>query len=390
MNRPGYLERIARAFDLHPVVTVLGPRQSGKTTLARQYAAQCADFAAATNHFDLEDPQDLARLAEPKLALQGLRGLVLIDEVQRTPELFPLLRVLVDRPDNPARFLILGSASRDLIHQSSESLAGRIGHLEVRPFCVGEVGLDQLERLWLRGGFPRAFLAESEVKVFKWLEDYTLTFLERDLPQLGFRIPARSLRRFWMMLTHVHGNVLNSSELARSFGTSDTTIRRYLDLLEGTFMLRLLPPWHENLGKRQVKAPKVYFRDSGLLHCLLGIQREDQLRTHLKLGASWEGFALEEVIRAAGAKDGEVYFWGVHQQGELDLLLFADGRRLGYEFKYTDRPTMTRALQQAIDLLGLETLTVIHPGDKEFPLAERAAAVPLGLVLERLHRVGAS
>ena len=378
MDRPGYLTRIQALFDIHPVVALLGPRQCGKTTLAQMVAQR---FEGQTIRFDLEDPTDLAALATPKLALQDLRGLVVIDEIQRSPELFPVLRVLADRPDHPARFLILGSASRDLIRQSSESLAGRIGYVELTPFAVGETGIDMRDRLWLRGGFPPSFLAKSDAASQQWRKDYVATFLERDLPALGINIPPQGLRRFWMMLAHYHGQVLNFSELGRSFGAADTTVRRYLDILEATFMVRALPPWHENVAKRQVKSPKLYLRDSGLFHTLMGVPEMAALRRHPKLGASWEGFAVEEIIRQSRAQQGEAYFWAAHGGGEIDLLLLTDHGRMGYEVKFTDRPRVTRSMHTAMEVLQLAELRIVYPGDREFALSERIRAVGLDALL---------
>jgi len=375
MRRERYLAQITRLFAIHPVLALLGPRQCGKTTLARMYAEGLT--ATSVVRFDLEDPTDLAALAEPKLALQDLRGLIIIDEVQRFPELFPILRVLVDRPGNPARFLILGSASRDLIRQSSETLAGRIGHLELTPFQLTETGAPALRTLWARGGFPPAFLATNEGHSYQWRKDYVATFLERDLPALGIGIPPQSLRRFWMMLAHYHGQLLNFSELGRSFGAADTTIRGYLDILEATFMVRLLRPWHENVGKRQVKAPKLFFRDSGLLHTLLGIGDLDALLHHPKLGSSWEGFALEETLRALGVDREDAWFWATHAGAELDLLVTSGGRRLGFEIKYTASPKLTKSMRAAIDTLQLDRLVVIYPGERQLALAEQIQALGL-------------
>ncbi len=375
MRRERYLAQITRHFDIHPVVALLGPRQCGKTTLARMYAEELSEIPVV--RFDLEDPTDLAALAEPKLALQDLRGLVIIDEVQRFPELFPILRVLVDRPGNPARFLILGSASRDLIRQSSETLAGRIGHLELTPFQLTETGAPALRTLWARGGFPPAFLATSEGHSYQWRKDYVATFLERDLPALGIGIPPQSLRRFWMMLAHYHGQLLNFSELGRSFGAADTTVRGYLDILEATFMVRLLRPWHENVGKRQVKAPKLFFRDSGLLHTLLGISDLNALLHHPKLGSSWEGFALEETLRALGVDREDAWFWATHAGAELDLQVTSGGRRLGFEIKYTASPKLTKSMRAAMDTLQLDRLVVIYPGERQLALAEQIQALGL-------------
>jgi predicted AAA+ superfamily ATPase len=363
MQRSALENRTQDLLRTFRVVALLGPRQSGKTTLARQIAAGVADFPAERNYFDLEDPAQLDRLENPKLALESLRGLVVIDEIQRRPDLFPVLRVLADRPNTPARFLILGSASRDLIRQGSESLAGRIGFVEVTPFTLSETGVAEIEKLWLRGGFPLSFLAASDADSAQWREFYIRTFLERDIPALGIQIPPLALRRFWMMLAHYHGQVFNASDLGRSLNVADTTVRRYLDVLTGTFMVRRLPPWFENIGKRQVKTPKIYFRDSGLLHRLAGVNDAGQLHTWPKLGASWEGFALEEIIRLADAAEEEAYFWSVHSQGELDLMIVKDGRRLGFEFKYADSPKMTSACHMALEHLKLDQLTLVCPGD---------------------------
>jgi len=331
----------------------------------------------AVTRFDLEDPTDLALLASPRLALQDLQGLIVIDEIQRSPELFPVLRVLVDRPENSARFLILGSASRDLIRQSSETLAGRIGHIELTPFTLGETGVESWQHLWLRGGFPKSYLASSDTASGQWRKDYIATFLERDLPSLGITIPPQSLRRFWMMLSHYHGQLVNYSELGRSFGVADTTVRRYLDILQATFMIRLLMPWHENVGKRQIKAPKLYLRDSGLYHTLMSITDNKALSRHPKLGASWEGFALEEIIRRHRATAEESWFWAAHGGGEIDLFLQTDEGRIGYEIKYTDQPRTTRSMHTAMEVLQLDELRIIYPGDRAFPLTERIRAIGL-------------
>lgn len=375
MKRAYYLGEIARLLKIHPVAAILGPRQCGKTTLARQFVSEPSGSPKPVHYFDLEDETDLARLEAPKLALEGLRGLVVIDEVQRRPALFETLRVLADRRPLPARFLILGSASRDLIHQGSESLAGRISFIELPPFTAREVPGNGLQKLWLRGGFPASFLATSAQASRQWRRDYIATFLERDIPALGFRLPAGLMRRFWMMLAHYHGQHFNASEIGRSLGLSDDTMRRYLDILTGTFMVRQLSPWFENLGKRQVKSPKIYFRDSGLFHALLGVWTESDLRTHPKLGASWEGWALEEVIRARDATPEESHFWATHNQAELDLMITRDDRRIGYEIKYSDAPRLTPSMKIALRDLKLDELSVIFPGDREFPLANRVRAV---------------
>lgn len=375
MDRANWIAKITDRFAVQPVVGLLGPRQCGKTTLARAYAERHPELSVT--RFDLEDPLDLAALGNPRLALQDLSGLVIIDEIQRAPELFPLLRVLVDRPQNPARFLVLGSASRDLLRQSSESLAGRIGYIELTPFSLTETGPQAKDRLWLRGGFPPAFLAASESASRQWRKDYIATFLERDIPALGIAIAPQSLRRFWTMLAHYHGQIVNLSELGRSFGAADTTIRRYMDILEATFMVRQLRPWHENINKRQVKAPKLYFRDTGLLHGLLEIPDKPALVRHPKLGPSWEGFALEEIVRASATESQNMWFWATHGGAELDLLVASGTRREGFEFKYTDRPASTRSMHIAIENLKLEQLTVIYPGERRIPLADRIEAVGL-------------
>ena len=370
MKRPEFIQKIRRAFEVTPTVALLGPRQCGKTTLARAYIAEWDPDLPTVNYFDLEDPTDLDRLDDAKLALADLRGLVVIDEIQRRPELFPLLRTLIDRTDRPARFLILGSASRDLIRQGSETLAGRISFLEVTPFAGYEVGGNALDDLWIRGGFPLSFLASSNDTSAAWRKTLIRTFLERDIPALGITIPPQTIRRFWQMLVHFHGQTFNASEIGSSMGVSDTTASRYLDILAGTFMIRRLQPWFENVGKRQVKRPKIYFRDSGILHSLLGPTTREQLLVHPKLGASWEGFALEEMIRLNGADEDEVYFWAVHQQAGLDLLIVRGSQKLGFEFKYGSAPSMTRSLGRVRELLALDSITVVYPGDKDYPLAD--------------------
>ena len=381
MLRKGFVSRITSALSRAPVVALLGPRQAGKTTLARQVAASgVLPFREGLNYFDLEDPAQIDRLAVPRLALDTLEGLVVIDEVQHRADLFPILRVLADRPGNPARFLVLGSASRDLIRQGSESLAGRIEFVEITPFGLTEVGAGHRDALWLRGGFPPSLLASSDEDAWHWRDNYIRTFLERDVPALGFRVPALTLRRFWMMLAHYHGQMFTASEIGKSLGVADTTASRYLDLLAGTFMVRRLLPWFENLRKRQVKTPKLYFRDSGIFHRLVGVRTAEQLVTHPGLGASWEGFALEQLIQTSGAAEEEVYFWGVHNQAELDLLLFRDGRRDGYEVKYTDAPKVTASHRMALDLLHLDSLTIVVPGDAEYPLGDRISVLGLNRI----------
>jgi predicted AAA+ superfamily ATPase len=377
--RTASLKRLEGLLARHRIVAILGARQVGKSTLARQLQERRRGVVTV---FDLEDPADLARLAEPMLVLGPLRGLVVLDEVQRRPELFPVLRVLVDRPRPLARFLLLGSASAELLRQSSESLAGRIAYHEFGGLTLDEVGSPRLDRLWLRGGFPRSFLARSDGASAEWRREFVRTFLERDLPQLGVTIPAGTLSRFWSMLAHYHGQIWNSSEFARSFGVADTTVRRYLDLLCGTFVVRQLAPWHENVGKRQVKAPKVYLADSGLLHTLLGLESTRDVEGHPKLGASWEGFALDTVVRHLGARRDECFFWATHAGAKLDLLVVRGRRRLGFEFKRTDAPTVTRSMRTALADLGLDRLSIVHAGKHTFPLAREIQAVALRRILE--------
>ena len=354
------------------VVGLIGMRQTGKTTLARRYAR---GVRAPVEFFDLERPRDLARLADPMLALERLRGIVIVDEVQRDLELFPVLRVLADRPRSPARFLVLGSASPELLQQSSESLAGRISYLLVRGFSVAEVGAARLDRLWLRGGLPRSFLARSDAASREWRDDFVTTFLSRDVPQLGIATPPATLRRFWSMLAHYHGQVWNAAEFARAFGTSAPTVRRYLDQLTSAFAVRQLQPWFANVRKRQVKAPKVYLSDSGLLHSLLGLTHLSELEGHPKVGASWEGFMLEEVVRQLGARDDECFFWATHAGAELDLLVVRGERRYGFEFKRTSSPAVTPSLRIAARDLDLARIDVVYPGDAVFPLAPGIRAV---------------
>ncbi|MDI1320863.1 MAG: ATP-binding protein [bacterium] len=362
---------VRRALTKNPVVALLGPRQCGKSTLARQIAAG----SRRPTFLDLENPADLAVLAEPMQALAGFRGLVVLDEVQRRPELFPVLRVLADRQPLPARFLVLGSASVDLLQQSSETLAGRMAFIDLAGFTLAEVGPAQLERLWRRGGFPRSFLAASEAQSAGWRADFVRTFVERDLGQLGFNLPAAAVQRFWTMLAHYHGQTWNASELGRSLGVSDQTTRTYLDALTGALFVRQLAPWFENVGKRQTKAPKIYIRDSGIFHTLMGLADRRALLSHPKLGASWEGFAVEEVLARFPTRDA--YFWATHAGAELDLLLLRNGRRIGFEFKFTDTPTTTKSMRIALADLKLDHLWVVHPGVHRHPLAERIEAIGL-------------
>ncbi len=363
---------LTHRFASSPIVAILGPRQCGKTTLAKQFLQR--HKSKPIHFFDLENPRDLSRLDNPLLCLEGLKGIVIIDEIQRKPDLFPVLRVLVDKYPS-VQYLILGSASRDLIAQSSETLAGRISYLEINGFTIEHLPLSNAQRLWIRGGFPRSYLARNEAASSQWRHDFIATFLERDLPNLGIHIPARAMHRFWIMLAHYHGQVFNASEIGRSFGASDHTMRRYLDLLTGTFLVRQLQPWHYNTKKRLVKRPKLYFRDSGLFHAILGLDTRQDVLTHPKLGASWEGFALEQVIACLGLKEEEAFFWSTHAAAELDLVYVKKGRLWGVEVKYQDAPKQTKSTQTALDELSLAHLWIVYPGKKTYPLNKKTTAL---------------
>ena len=362
---------VEQALRRSPVVAVVGPRQCGKTTLARQLVAP-----DSPNYFDLEDPVSLARLDQRSTALRGLAGVVVIDEVQHRPDLFPVLRVLADRDDAPARFLVLGSAGPGLLRQSAESLAGRIEYVELTGLQVTEVGAGRMPRLWVRGGFPRSFLADTDADGAAWRRAFLRAFVERDLPQFGAELGAPALHRFLAMLAHCHGQILNVAELATALNLAQATVRRYLDLLEQLFLIRLLRPWHANLRKRQVKRPKLYFRDSGLYHQLLGVGTMDALQTHPRIGASWEGFVLEKVV--AESSPDEAYFWATHNGAELDLLLLRGGRRVGVEIKRVDAPRRTRSMAAAVDDLRLDALYVVYPGEARYDVGERITALPAG------------
>jgi predicted AAA+ superfamily ATPase len=370
IQRPFIMNAIRTALKRSRVVALLGPRQCGKTTLAR-----CFVPPESQNYFDLEDPFSLARLDEPMTALSALKGLVVIDEVQRRPELFPVLRVLADRDPLPARFLILGSASPALLRQSSESLAGRLETVSIGGFSIQDLGKESYENHWLRGGLPLSFLADTDEDSLAWRKNFIQTFLERDIPQLGIGIPAPTLLRFWTMLAHYHGQIWNAAEPARSLGVNESTTRRYLDLLQGVFMVRQLKPWHANLKKRQVKSPKILFRDSGLLHQLLGVRSLNDLVRHPKCGSSWEGYVIEEVIKLTQPDDA--YFWATHGGAELDLLLFKDGKRMGVEVKRMDAPRLTSSMRIAMEDLELDRLAVIYPGTRRYRLQEKIEVIPV-------------
>lgn len=373
IDRPRLLSQIRQALRRSRVVALIGPRRCGKTTLARQI-----EPARSNNYFDLEDPASLARLEQPMTALENLRGVVVIDEIQHRPNLFPILRVLADRKPLPARFLILGSASPELLHQSSESLAGRLETLPIAGLSLTEVGVKSLNRHWQRGGFPLSFLARSNDDSNMWRRQFIQTFLERDVPQLGINIPAPALLRFWTMIAHCHGGIWSSANPARSLGIGESTVRRYLDLFTQLLVVRQLQPWHENLAKRQVKSPKVYVRDSGLLHALLGIRTENELLAHPKSGASWEGYVLEEILKAI--EPDEAYFWATHQGAELDLLLLKGGKRVGVEIKRADAPTLSASMRIALTDLKLDQLNVVYPGTRSYELSPQVKVTPIDTI----------
>ena len=395
IERPDALDRIAESFRVHPAVALVGPRQCGKTTLARMVA----DGKSGAAFFDLESAVDRRRLAVPEQTLAPLAGLVVIDEIQRQPTLFETLRVLLDRPGHASRYLLLGSASPALVQGASETLAGRVGLVDLFGFHLGEVGVPVAggsaegstrgwRTLWQRGGFPRSYLADDDAASALWRQSFVRTFLERDIPQLGISIPTESLRRFWTMVAHYHGEVWNASEFARAMGTSQPVARRYLDILAGAHMVRVLPPWHEKLKKRQVKSPKIYVRDTGLLHELLDLPSGDALAGHPKVGASFEGFAIEQLLATARARSA--YFWATHGGAELDLLLIAGGKRYGFEFKYSDAPGTTRSMRVAMQDLDLAHLWVVYPGTEAYALDDRISVLPVrdltGLNLGRATR----
>ena len=370
IDRPGHMDRISTALGRSPITAILGPRQCGKTTLARMFQRE-----RGAEYFDLESQPALQRLQNPELALGSMEGTVILDETQRMPALFSALRVLVDRPENAARFLILGSASPDLVKNVSQSLAGRVEFIELAGFDLLETGADSWESLWLHGGFPRSFLAGSDDDSLAWREGFIRTFLERDIPQLGISIPAAAMRRFWTMLAHLHGRIWNASDLARSMGVTDKTVRSYLDILTGTFMVQQLQPWYENMGKRQVKSPKIYLTDSGILHALLNIVDARGLYGDPRVGASWEGFALGQFMQLV--RPSQAYFWATYSGAELGLLVLHGGHRQGVEFKFSEAPKATRSMQVAVKDLALRHLWIVYPGQHRYPVDERISAWPL-------------
>lgn len=380
VDRPSYILGIKKALGRSPVVALLGPRQCGKTTLARMVGAD-----QPSTYYDLEKPSDLRRLENAEYVLGREKGLVILDEIQLHPELFSILRSLVDRPSEKTKFLILGSASPHVIKGASESLAGRIEFVDLHGFDLGEVGANRWEDLWLRGGFPRSLLARSDADSLAWREGLIRTYLQRDLPELGIHIPAVAMRRFWTMLAHYHGRLWNASELGRALGLSDKTVRGYLDILTDTFMIRQVQPWHANVSKRQVKSPKIYLRDSGLVHALLDLPDKDALLGHPVAGASWEGFALEQILRMS--RINASYFWGTYGGAELDLLFQHRGKWIGVEFKFTDAPAMNKSMHAAMDTLNLAALWIVAPVEKRYQVSPRVEVCPLGVwSSERYYR----
>lgn len=372
--------RITNSLESNPITSLLGPRQCGKTTIARTFAN-----VSAFSFFDLENPSDYSSLTQsPMLQLESREGLIVLDEVQRVPELFPILRVLADIPSANRKFLILGSASPNLTKGASESLAGRISFIDMSGFSLQDMGQENWQKIWLRGTFPRAYLAKSENESYAWRENYIRTFLERDIPQMGISIPTAALRRFWTMTAHYHGQVWNGSEFARSIGATEPTARKYIDLLTDAYVVRQLQPWHENIKKRQVKSPKVYIRDTGILHTLLNLP-ENKIMSHPKLGSSWEGFIIEQILELTNTR--EAYFWATHAGAELDLLIFKDGRRIGFEIKFSDAPTRTRSMMIAQQDLILDKLYVIYPGNKSYPLDKNIEVIGVSEILETLRQI---
>jgi predicted AAA+ superfamily ATPase len=383
IKRNYYINKIKELLKETPVVALIGPRQVGKTTLARMIAAEYPEVT----FFDLENPASLSKLHEPLLALQNLSGLIIIDEIQHAPDLFKVLRFLVDQSDIKRNFLVLGSASPVLLSQSSESLAGRIAYVEIHGFSLQEVGKEHWEKLWLRGSFPRAYLASTENGSVRWREEFIRTFLERDLPQLGIKVPAITMRRFWMMLAHYHGQIWNSAEFARAFGMSDKAVRHYLDILTSTFIVRQLAPWWENISKRQVKAPKIFLNDSGLLHTLLGLDTKEELESHPKVGASWEGFAMNTVLTQLNIQPDEAFFWSTYTGAELDLVVIKGNTRIGFEFKRSSAPQMTKSISIALKDLRLSHVYVVYVGNEQYPLEHQVTALGLTNILTTIKRL---
>jgi len=372
--RPEYEAEIRQTLSANPVTAILGPRQCGKTTIAQKLGAD-----TVSTFFDLEDPDDFELLnRSAKQVLGQQTGLVVIDEVQRLPELFPLLRVLADQQASDRKFLLLGSASPDLIRNSSESLAGRIGFVDLTGFQLDEVGIENLSPLWLRGGFPRSYLADDDQQSYQWRQDFIRTFLERDIAMLGFNVPPQAMRRFWIMLAHYHGQIWKASEFARSMGISEPTVKRYLDILSGAYMVRQIQPWYENLQKRQVKAPKIFIRDSGLLHALLSLQGAE-IQSNVKLGASWEGFVTEQILNRMKTRD--FYYWRTHAGLELDLMVMKNGKRLGFEIKYSETPKVTRSMRQIIEDLKLDCLFLVYQGKHEVKLEDKIQLLPVNNIV---------
>ena len=381
IDRPRQLARLKSLLKSNPVVAILGARQAGKTTLAKELQRQ---WKQPCRSFDLEDQRDLARLSDPALALEPLKGLVVLDEIQRMPDLFPLLRVLADRRPIRARFLVLGSASPEMLRQGNESLAGRIAYYSLGGLSLEEIGMENRDKLWIRGGFPRSYLARTNAESQNWREDFVSTFLERDLPQLGIRVSSTTLRRFWTMLAHFHGQTWNASQFSRNFGVNHTTIRHYLDILSSAFVVRQLQPWHENVSKRQVKAPKVYLSDSGLLHSLLGLTGKADIEAHPSLGASWEGFVISQIANRLNVRPHECFFWATHAGAELDLLIVRGRKRWGFEVKRTSAPTITPSMRTALSDLKLERQFVVHAGEHSFDMAKKIRAIAISHLLDEL------
>ena len=373
---------LLEALSNYPAVGIVGARQVGKTTLAQMLAEE---WGKRTHHFDLEDSEDLARLSDPMLSLKGLDGLIVLDEVQRLPEIYPVLRVLIDKQKNDRRFLILGSASPELLHQSSESLAGRIKYHRLSGLGLDELSPEKAQQLWARGGFPLSFLADTDKTSLEWRKAFISTFLERDLPQLGVNVSSARMRRFWNMLAHYHGQTWNASEFARSFGVADTTIRHYLDRLTDALVVRQVQPWHENVSKRQVKSPKVYICDSGLVHALLNLPSLHDIEGHPKSGATWEGFIIEQLIRLLRADESECFHWATHAGAELDFLHVRGLTKTGFEIKKTVAPTMTKSMSIALKDLQLAHLYLIHSGEHSYPLAEKITAVPASKIYDEIQ-----